>query len=632
MKFIRFFLFFIFFLLFLKLATPTFADGTITWDGGTNPNSPVIFHVVSHSLLDLTNSHDPINFPDVSFVFCQYNPVVSCFTVYTAYSQNITFSSELPAGFNLNWVDVYAIDLSRTKTDAGKHLLDTYPPSGTNFLTVGTASTMEPSVSSLTWDGGTNPNSPVTFHVASNSFQDLTGSTNSNNFPDVFFTFCSSPNQCFNIYAPYAQNITFPLDLPAGFNLNWADVSAVDASYTQLDGGRHLLDAFPPSGTNYLTVGAATPPPAPTSGTITWDDGTNPNSPVTFHVASNSFQELTGNIDPADFPDLYFVFCEYSPESQCFTYYTPYSQNITFSLDLPVGFSLNWVDVYAIDSSHTQIYVGKHLLDTFPPSGTSYLTVSAATPTPTPTPINVAPVVGAIATPSNPVQVNTSINTHANFTDANTTDTHTASWNWGDGSTQTSGTVTEPNGSTPGSVTGSHTYTTLGSYAITLTVTDNGGLSNASQKVVAIIPTSGLQGGSLSHTNYTGADLSGQNISKANLSVATFNNVNFQSANLSQVNGSNSSFTNDNFTSANLNKANFSNSNLTGSNFTNAIVTQANLSNANLTNVNFTGANLQGSNLSGTIKTGIIWSNTTCPNNSNSNNHNNSCVGQGGGL
>jgi protocatechuate 3,4-dioxygenase beta subunit len=239
------------------------------------------------------------------------------------------------------------------------------------------------------------------------------------------------------------------------------------------------------------------------------------------------------------------------------------------------------------------------------------------------------PIVGTITATPSPVKVNTSLSASAPFTDGDTTDTHTAQWNWGDGHTS-SGTVTENNGS--GSVTNTHTYTALGSYTITLTVTDNEGISNTSQRVISVIPTNGLSGGNLSHTNYSGADLSGQNISGANLSVATFNNVDFQSANLSQINGSNSSFTNDNFTSANVHGANLSNATLTGSNFTNATVTQANLSNANLTNVNFTGTNLTGANLSGTIKTGIIWSNTICPNGQNSNNHNNSCIGQGGGL
>jgi len=50
-------------------------------------------------------------------------------------------------------------------------------------------------------------------------------------------------------------------------------------------------------------------------------------------------------------------------------------------------------------------------------------------------------------------------------------DTHTAVWNWGDGSLPTTGSVTESHGS--GSVSNSHTYTSAGFDTITLTVTDD---------------------------------------------------------------------------------------------------------------------------------------------------------------
>ncbi len=82
------------------------------------------------------------------------------------------------------------------------------------------------------------------------------------------------------------------------------------------------------------------------------------------------------------------------------------------------------------------------------------------------------PAVGAITAPTAPVAVNTSVTVRASFTDAGTLDTHTAVWNWGDGTTA-AGTVTEHNGS--GSVSGRHTYTTAGLFTVTLTVTDNAG-------------------------------------------------------------------------------------------------------------------------------------------------------------
>ncbi len=172
-----------------------------------------------------------------------------------------------------------------------------------------------------------------------------------------------------------------------------------------------------------------------------------------------------------------------------------------------------------------------------------------------------------------------------------------------------------------------HIYNSLGTFTVTVRITGDSGLTGTATALITVIPSNGLAGANLGHTNYSGADFANQNLSKANMTVATFNNVDFISANLSQANGSNSSFTNDNFTGANLNKINFSNTDLTGSNFTNAVVTQGNLSNANLTNVNFAGANLTGATLSGATLTGVTWLNTTCPDGTNSNNNLNTCVG-----
>ncbi len=104
---------------------------------------------------------------------------------------------------------------------------------------------------------------------------------------------------------------------------------------------------------------------------------------------------------------------------------------------------------------------------------------------------NIAPTVGAITAPLDPNQVNTSVNTSANFTDAGTPDTHTAVWDWGD-STTSAGTVTETNGS--GGVTGNHIYTTVGVYTIKLTVTDDDGGSGESmfQFVIIYDPNEGF--------------------------------------------------------------------------------------------------------------------------------------------
>jgi len=87
-------------------------------------------------------------------------------------------------------------------------------------------------------------------------------------------------------------------------------------------------------------------------------------------------------------------------------------------------------------------------------------------------PSNNPPVIETITGPIDPVVMNTPVNTGATFTDPDTLDTHTAVWDWGDGSTS-DGVVTEENGA--GSVTGIHNYEEAGVYVITLTVEDAGG-------------------------------------------------------------------------------------------------------------------------------------------------------------
>ena len=104
---------------------------------------------------------------------------------------------------------------------------------------------------------------------------------------------------------------------------------------------------------------------------------------------------------------------------------------------------------------------------------------------------NLTPVVGPITAPTSPVKVARAVNTSASFTDPGKLDTHTAVWDWGDGSTS-SGTITESNGS--GSVAGSHSYTKPGLYKITLTVTDKDGGPGRSvfEAVVVYDPNGGF--------------------------------------------------------------------------------------------------------------------------------------------
>jgi PKD repeat protein len=150
---------------------------------------------------------------------------------------------------------------------------------------------------------------------------------------------------------------------------------------------------------------------------------------------------------------------------------------------------------------------------------------------------NVAPVVGTITAPSMQL-VNTSLTASASFTDADTSNTHMASWNWGDGNTST-GTVTESSGS--GSVSDTHTYIATGVYTITLTVTDNGGLSGTSTyNYVAVYASNSSFSGGNKYANPSTASPSTSGDVKFGISSKYDNNnnlvgnvkMNFKNANI----------------------------------------------------------------------------------------------------
>jgi hypothetical protein len=85
---------------------------------------------------------------------------------------------------------------------------------------------------------------------------------------------------------------------------------------------------------------------------------------------------------------------------------------------------------------------------------------------------------------------------------------------------------------------------------------------------------------------------------------------------------------------ANLSSAELSGANLTGANLSDANLVFTTLSGANLTSADLTGAHLAGAdltraNLAGATLAGVIWSNTTCPDGTNSDGHADTCVGYG---
>jgi YVTN family beta-propeller protein len=83
---------------------------------------------------------------------------------------------------------------------------------------------------------------------------------------------------------------------------------------------------------------------------------------------------------------------------------------------------------------------------------------------------------------------------------------------------------------------------------------------------------------------------------------------------------------------ANLTNAQLAGANLKGANLKDAILVGANLAGANLQGANLigadlTGANLTGANLKGANLKGVVWSNTTCPDGTNSTADGGTCIG-----
>ena len=85
---------------------------------------------------------------------------------------------------------------------------------------------------------------------------------------------------------------------------------------------------------------------------------------------------------------------------------------------------------------------------------------------------NVAPLVGPVTGPTEPLEVGVPIDVSAPFTDPGVLDWHVAEWDWGDGATSV-GLVDEFAGS--GAVSGGHVYAAPGLYRVRVTVTDKDG-------------------------------------------------------------------------------------------------------------------------------------------------------------
>ncbi|NQW18011.1 MAG: hypothetical protein HQ478_11060, partial [Chloroflexi bacterium] len=109
-----------------------------------------------------------------------------------------------------------------------------------------------------------------------------------------------------------------------------------------------------------------------------------------------------------------------------------------------------------------------------------------------------------------------SVSLSKNFTDVGTADTHSATINWGDGTGNLPGTVTQGAGS--GTVSGNHVYADNGEYTVTVTATDDDGGTDSDTLTATIAnvpptadaggPYSGPEGSSIS-LNGSGTDVAG---------------------------------------------------------------------------------------------------------------------------
>jgi virginiamycin B lyase len=151
------------------------------------------------------------------------------------------------------------------------------------------------------------------------------------------------------------------------------------------------------------------------------------------------------------------------------------------------------------------------------------------------------------------------------------------------------------------------TYASTGSHNIVATYSGFSAFRTSASptltEIVTATPCSALAGCNLHGLTLTNAQLAGANLTAANLLNANLAGANLAGADLA---------------GANLNGANLNGVDLTG----------ANLSGANLNGANLTGASLKGALITSTTNfNNVTWSNTICPDGTNSNNDGGTCIG-----
>jgi uncharacterized protein YjbI with pentapeptide repeats len=128
---------------------------------------------------------------------------------------------------------------------------------------------------------------------------------------------------------------------------------------------------------------------------------------------------------------------------------------------------------------------------------------------------------------------------------------------------------------------------------------------------------------SLQNIIFKNSHFNNVSIYNSDLTGANFQNISWKSTTSSNVGGDN--FTNANFSGASLSPdQGFTNCNFTNANLTNASFTGLVFDGSNFTNANLTGVSTHASTFNG-----VTWSNTTCPDGTNSDNDGGTCAGHG---
>jgi Pentapeptide repeats (8 copies) len=165
---------------------------------------------------------------------------------------------------------------------------------------------------------------------------------------------------------------------------------------------------------------------------------------------------------------------------------------------------------------------------------------------------------------------------------------------------------------TPHVVTAGHGFVDTGHGHVVLDQTDQ----PAQDISVITAPVGGAFRTNIDPPNASCGNLAGQNLSGKDLENAALVSWNLGGANASGTN----------FAGAFLNGASLQGANASSANFTGATLNAANLSGSNLAGANMTNANLTAAKTGGANLFRIVWSNTTCPDGTNSSSDGGTCA------